>query len=213
MKLLLSLLLLLSFVSCEELTGEYTGADKIEAQAKNPDAVIKKIGKLQFVSVADKFRLDGVAKNGGHSAHSFSTKTKLTNHKELTLYFFATKHLESSLVIKIVRNDLDLELTATLDNATYTHVIEDFDFQEANSFLFDIHNDHDEGIHFFIWKEGQTSTSLNCSFDETCLFNSEDFILDFTDDLGRAQGSYWGISGDVDGVKELKGFESAIYKH
>jgi len=211
MKFLISLIVLLTLVSCEELTGEYTGANETEIII--PGVSIKKIGKLQFVNVSDKFRLDGVAKNSGHSAHSFLANMELINHKEVTLYFFGDKDLEDSLIVKLYKNDLDLEITATLENATYTHVIVNYNFKKSNTFLFDIHNGHDEGIHFFICEDGQSSTELNCSFDETCLFNSNDFILDFTDNLGRAQGPYWGISGNVDKVNELKGFENAIYKH
>ena len=69
----------------------------------------------------------------------------------------------------------------------------------------DLHNDHTD-LHLLVWDaEGPFGDQDECTFEGTCLYNSEDFAFDYWLGVGRLNGVYWGVKGKTNLILSLEG--------
>lgn len=202
--LLFILVLSFSFISCDELTGASTGANDI--------SIKKLLGDISFVKVAsDKFRLNGVAENGGVSAHSYSLRFEIAQDDSVEFYFHSRVDLSGGVVVNFSR------VSSEMVRATFSlNGIEDsIEFESATdspvSVIVDIHNNESDA-HLLMWKSEGPFGVEDCTEEETCLFNSDRFDTVWGSH-GRASGSYWGVNSQSENILKLEGPNETIFDH
>ena len=187
------------FSACTELTGDYSGADLIEEQTDY-------VGGIEAVTAGEKkYLLSGVAENGGNSGHFFRLKFSLPSNEKLSFHFFTNEKLENGLTYKFERIDGIVSLKIDINGLTHTVDLPQYTNEEIIDIDLDIHNDHTD-IHLLVWEhDGNHESYEECSYDGGCLYNSEDFAFDIWLGVGRASGTFWGMSGNKDLIEILEG--------
>jgi len=211
----LLLLFTLLCLSCDALTGEYTGADKQDVAASeqgessqiSEQKEFKLGGLLAKRLTGGKNILDGVAKNGGDAGHAFELKLQMQEGQSLTFTFFGSKDLEGGVDITFQVTDAVLEMTILHNEISHTHKLKDVD-PSSIDLVVDVHNDHAD-THILIWKKNTIYNDYEyCTFDGGCLYNSEDFAFDVWVGVGKASGVNWGLQiddSDEESIIQLKG--------
>lgn len=196
LSLILSVLL---FSSCTELSGEYSGADVIEDQTEY-------VGGVEAVTAGEKkYLLSGVAENGGNSGHFYRLKFSLPDNEILSFHFFTNEKLERGLTYQFERVDGVVNLKIDINDLTHTIELSNYNDEEVIDIDIDIHNDHTD-IHLLVWEhDGNHESYEECSYDGGCLYNSEDYAFDIWLGVGRASGTFWGVSGNKDLIETLEG--------
>ncbi len=189
------------FQSCGELTGESTGARNL-----TPGVFNNLIGGLEGIEVGtDKFLLSGVASNGGNASHNFELQFDLAQNEDLTFYFFANASLTNGIMASFKNTDQGLRVHFKLGELQHEYLLANTAGLESFHLDLDIHNDHTD-VHFLLWDHnGPHEDQDECTFEAGCLYNSEDFALDFWLGVGRAPGTYWGFKGQKKNIIKLTG--------
>lgn len=197
---------LLFLQSCGELTGESTGARDLL-----PGVFNNLIGGLEGIEVgSDKYLLSGVASNGGNASHNFELQFNLPQNEELSFYFFANSTLTKALSAKFKNTDSGLVVVFQLGELQHEYLLANTAGLDSFHLDLDIHNDHTD-IHFLLWDHnGPHEDGDECTFEEGCLYNSEDFALDFWLGVGRAPGTFWGFKGKKKNIIKLTGPRRAL---
>ncbi len=203
-KFLLSFTLFFSLIfitSCGELTGGSTGARDLFFGSQD-----SLIGGVSAVEVApEKYLLSGVTSNGGNSSHGFELHFKIDVGEEITFFFYANAALENGIAFTFKRTDSSLFAVIKKDELVHEYELPQLAGLSEIHLDLDLHNDHSD-IHFLFWEHsGAHEDSDECSFEGGCLYNSEDFALDFWLGVGRASGTYWGFKGKRSNIISLKG--------
>lgn len=206
----ITLFALLSFSSCDDLTGAATGA--------NDFSFSEIIGGSGAIVVADqRFLLEGQATNGVSSKALFNLTFDLPEAESLTFHFYALRDLSGGVNVTFSRTNGKLFMTMQLGSTSHRHEFEEFENVEQVSLRIDIHNDH-PNVHNLIWNDSQAiNADGECVFDDTnpCLYNTESFALD--DDFnplwsnsGKASGTFWGVTGNSDLIIKAEGYLPAL---
>ncbi len=198
--------MLCSFLfSCEQLTGEDTGANIVDSKQDL-------IGGLDARSVGEqRFILSGTVSNGGNSGHNFRLRFKLPEGQTLKFYFFISQNFTGGALYSFARSDDGvLMLTINLNGKSDSRELSVFNGSEVVDVELDIHNDHTDA-HLLVWdRSGPHVDAEDCTFDGGCLYNSEDFAFDVWLGVGKANGTFWGIQGDKSLILLLEGPLPAI---
>lgn len=186
--------------SCGKLTGESTGANDVVSKESNL------IGGVETLEIAkNRYRFSGVASNAGNSGHNFELKFNLPVSEKVSFFFFANTKLERGFSITFENVAGKIFAHFQLGAKSHRYELATLSGQTQLHFDLDIHNDHTD-IHTLLWEHlGAHGDSDECTFEETCLYNTEDFALDFWLGVGRAGGVYWGFEGKSELILEVKG--------
>ncbi len=185
---------------CGDLTGDYTGADRL-----SPDTATLKVGGVEALSLSSSaYLLDGTADKGG--AHSFRLRFKVKENSPMKFYFFASKKLKNGLNIVATRiSGKKIKLDMSLNGGSSSKVLNAFAGEDIVDIEVDVHNDH-EDLHLLVWEHGGPyGDSEDCVDENTCLFNSEEFAFDSWGGVGEAAGVYWGFRGLKSQILKLEG--------
>jgi len=199
---LIVLFLILSLVSCGELTGKSTGA--------NDSIPGKLLGGISFIELSNgKSLLAGTMRTG--EAHSFKLKFSLPEGRSLRFYFFSDRGLTQGLIATFNRSGGKTSVNFSLNGESDTRVLDGVG--ELVDVVLDMHNDH-EDAHFLLWNaNGPFEDSEECVEDSTCLYNSEYYTFPNEGpwgSQGRAPGVFWGIQGDGSLIEFLEGPLGAV---
>ena len=200
MKNLIFFILSISLLcSCAELTGESTGANIIE----NKQEVI---GGVNAVRANDnKFILNGSVDNGGNSGHGYRLRFNLPEGENLKFYFFTSNNFSGGLVYTFSKEEGVVNLEMSINELSHSIELNKFNSSEIIDLDIDIHNDHSD-IHQLVWdRDGPHGFYEECTFEDECLYNSEDFAFDIWLGVGRASGTLWGFEGDKSFILKLEG--------
>ena len=200
MKSLIFLSLSISLLcSCTELTGESTGANVIENQQEV-------IGGVSAISAGDnKFLLNGTVDNGGNSGHGLRLKFTLPEGESLKFHFFTSRNFSGGVVYTFSRVGGVANLKMSINGLSHSIELTTFNNSEVIDLDLDVHNDHSD-IHQLVWdRNGPHEFYEECTFEEECLYNSEDFAFDVWLGVGRASGTLWGIEGNKSLILKLEG--------
>jgi len=192
-------------ISCEELTGKSTGANIISESGN------EFIGGLEGIHAGnDKFILRGTTDYGGNSGHSFRLRFKLPEGEQLNFFFFMSRNFSGGAIYTFTRTSGVVNLNISLNGKSHTHELKTYNSTEVIDIELDVHNDHTDA-HLLAWKySGPYEDAEECTFDGSCLYNSEDFSLDVWLGVGRASGSYWGFQGSKSLILILEGPRPAL---
>lgn len=199
--LILILLTFTLFASCGDLTGESTGAKGLLSGYIAPV-----IGGVEGIEVGqDKYLLAGVANNGGNSSHGFELNFNLNENESITFYFFASSTLSNGINVTFKRDSDSTFMQIQKGEHVHEYELESLAGLDEYHLDLDIHNDHTD-VHILLWDHnGAHEDSDECTFDGGCLYNTEDFALDFWLGVGRAPGTFWGFKGSKSKIIKLKG--------
>lgn len=212
-------------ISCGALYGENTGANDLEQppvaadnkQDRNLDSqkedVPSQLGGLSAKKVGDKFFLSGVASNGGNSSHAFKLKFEV-DQSETNFHLFADSSIENGLVMSFYMNTQNaIMMKMTLNGISHEYEITEAVESKSLDIVAEVHNDHSDA-HILVWINGSSyADNEECTFEGTCVYNSEDFAFDIWAGVGRAAGTYWGVSGNTEKIESLEGPLDAFSKH
>jgi hypothetical protein len=213
MKLILKhtiFLLCLVFSACD-LTGKSTGAN---------DGLARGVLDVQGILQAD-----GTLKGTGQvlstqglgqvrSARSFHLQFKLEDGGSVQLITYANTNLLEGVGIEFIREGsvLSARFFGSGVELLITDRLAQYNAAQVLNFMVDVHNDHDDAAHIFLWPYLGDSASLYGP--QNSLVNSDFFQLpilldgfDFPDWLDQAvkgNGAFWGL--------DLKDAEVMIYR-
>ena len=189
----------LFFLSCADLTGEETG---------DSSSIIDtaRVGGVTALPRGEgKFLLEGTAATGGYSRHKFLLQFRLPEGESVKFFFYASDQLEGGVSFLWERVDGRVEMEIALNGITHRRPLPMFDDVEEIDLDIDVHNDHTD-IHILVWeKSNNTADNEGCTFDEGCLYNTEDFAFDVWLGVGRAGGVFWGMEGNPDSIIKVEG--------
>lgn len=187
------------------------------------DSPSQTIGGLSYHQLGQElFRLEGVASRSGRAPHHFKAHFTLLSGEEVRFIFFSSRFLDNGLSMTFSRREN--EIWVTLEMNRNTHSFQSSRLSELISqgdtldLEFDIHNDHSD-LHTLIWEaNGPRGDRDNCSIDSDffdpsvlpCLYNSEDFALDYWLGVGQAPGIFWGVQGRAERFHFLRGYMRAL---
>lgn len=203
-KLLINTCLLsLLFTSCKELTGEETGAYS-ESNSLS-------IGGVSAITSDGHYLMEGTADNGGYSSQNFRIKLNPTlDYDDSSFYFFTGKDTDDGVKISFKKIEEKVSMRIMLNGKSHTHELSGVSAAGPVDLDLDIHNDHTD-IHILVWKTGGPYNPYeDCTFEKTCLYNSEDFSFSNWLGVGRAGGVYWKFIGEkknillIDGPKKRR---------
>ena len=194
------LLGVLFLLSCADLTGEETNS---------PGSVVDafKIGGVRALERGGgRFLLDGTVDTGGYSRHKFLLRFRLGEGESVKFFFYASNQLEGGMEMAWERNEGRVEMVMALNGITHRYHLPALDDREEIDLDVDVHNDHTD-IHILVWEKSNAPLADHegCSFDNGCLYNTEDFAFDVWLGVGRAAGTFWGVEGDPDGILKVEG--------
>lgn len=205
-RILLSLFLIISFSSCDQLTGASTGANDFLGELT--------VGGLAFAEVgSNKIRFEGTANNGGDEGHHFEIRLNFPLGEKAKFFFFASQSLQGGVEILLDRVGAEVDVTIGLNGVSHTHR---FSMNGDELALgIDIHNDHSDA-HILIWPLGGpyavAEDCVDLSGADFCIYNTDSFTDPFAPSpafpwgsQGRASGVNWGFEGDRDIILELRG--------
>lgn len=191
--------------SCGELTGESTGANDLISNQSNL------IGGVETLEIGkNRYLFSGVASNAGNSGHSYELKFKLPVSEKLNFFFFANNNLERGFTLTFENVAGLIFVHFKLGEKSHRFELASLSGQTEFHLDLDIHNDHTD-IHTLLWEHlGQHGDGDECTFEGTCLYNTEDFALDYWLGVGRAGGVFWGFEGKSELILEVKGPRSPL---
>lgn len=190
----------LSFSGCE-LTGKDTGANSGLDQANTldqegllqPDGTL--VGSGLFVVPESLGQVKGL--------RSFRLRFALEDGGSLKLISYANQEMGAGVELEFVRHRDVIELSFAASGAflNTTDRLLDYDAGGVLDFVIDVHNNHDDAAHVFVWPF--ISDSPQSYGPENALINSDFFALptaldgfDFPDwyDLSaKGNGNFWGL--------------------
>ncbi len=195
--------LTLCLVACGDLSGEYTGADKLP-----PDANVDSVGGSSALRLsASRFLMSGVAA-GRNTGHGFRLRFELIEGRPLEFHFFASRKLTNGLTFVAERKAGKVHLSMSLNGKSHTKEFVEFENSKIIDIDVDVHNDHTD-MHFLVWKHGGPyGDNVGCSRldpNPTCLYNSAEFEGTKWFGVGQARDVYWGVVGESGSFLKLEG--------
>lgn len=184
---------------CGQLTGDSTGANLIGATAEI-------IGGRNAMSVGPSLYIfEGVASNGGNSGHLYRFEFELPEQEKISFILHGNTTLANGGRFIFERINGEVSLHIKLNGKEHRLNLPAFSDTNTIDIEIDFHNDHSD-THIIIWKSsGPFSDQEGCSFNESCLYNTEDYALDVWLGVGKASGSTWGFQGKRHLVKKVIG--------
>jgi len=202
MKNIFLVFLLFSIMSCSELTGDSTGANKLSLD--------NLLGNISFVEVgSDSYRLEGTAENGGNTAHSYYLDFKLGSNEEVSVFLFTREDLTGGLEVKFTREDSNNVKASFSLNGVEDFVV--FESEEEVSVVVDVHNDENDA-HLLMWHQAGPFGDEECMDEDTCIFNTDHFDTKWGSH-GKAAGSFWGVKAKKNNIIKLEGPNETVFSH
>lgn len=189
---------LLLLTSCGQLTGNSTGANDLLSEDL--------IGGIGAISIgSDRYLFAGSANNGGNSGHNYKLVFNLAEGESMEFFLQGTRSLEGAGAFKFTRAAGKVTLQMAVNGKSDQKELTAFENVNPIDIEIDFHNDHTD-VHILVWKlSGPHNDAEGCSFDSTCLYNTEDFALDVWLGVGKAIGPFWGMRGKRENVLSAVG--------
>jgi hypothetical protein len=186
-------------ISCGQLTGDSTGANIFEG-------VSKSIGGVAAIDVGNStYVFDGVANKGGNAPHLYRIEFELPDKERLAFVLHGNKSLETGGEFIFERLNGEVQLLIKLNGKEHKIPLQVFKESQLIDVDIDFHNDHSD-THIIVWQSsGSHSDEEGCSFNGGCLYNTEDYALDYWLGVGKASGPFWGVIGNKNLVKTING--------
>ncbi len=194
-----ALLITFLLVGCDELTGSSTGAN-------DSNGIFSIFGGLEGVAVGNNsYLLNGTAENGGNSGHNFRLQFELQNNETMSFYFFTSRQLDGGLKAIFSKKADKVTMTLELNGKSDQRELTKLEGLDLLDITLDVHNDHTDS-HILVWEtNGPKGDEEECTFEEECLYNTEDFALDAWLGVGKANGVFWGFEGKAESIFVLEG--------
>lgn len=183
----------LLLASCGKLTGNSTGANDLLSEDL--------IGGIGAISIgSNRYLFQGSANNGGNVGNNYKLVFNLLEGQSMEFFLHGDRSLQGAGAFKFSRNDGKVTLQISVNGKSDQKVLTQFENINPIDIEIDFHNDHTD-VHILVWKlSGPHNDAEGCSFDSTCIYNTEDFALDVWLGVGKAGGPFWGMNGNRDSV-------------
>ena len=189
----------LFFISACDITGKDTGANQAIGETQVTTGLQSIDGKLSGTGRVIVSESLGQVRG----ASSFHLRFKLEDEGEVRLSTYGRANLDDSVGIEFRRKGERLEVKI-FGGGVDTLILDRFNSFQANGvleFMIDVHNNHDDAAHLFIWR--YTTDNSSDYGAQNAIVNTDFFKLpldldglDFPEwhDLAvKGNGSFWGL--------------------